>query len=403
MRRILLCCLIIMLFAAVPLHAQPDSLWSRTFGGQKQDICHSIVQTTDGGFALGGDTYSFGVGRGVRYGATDFYLMRTDENGDSLWSRTYGGQACEWLSSLVRTADGGFALSGNTNSFGVGWEDFWLVRTDEDGDSLWSQTYGRGSADICRSLVQTADGGFALAGWTDSFSAGRWDSGGKDFWLVRTDENGDSVWSRTYGGVGNERCSSLIQTADGGFALAGHTESFNSAGEMDFWLVRTNENGDSLWSRTYGGVGREGCSSLTQTTDRGFALTGYTKSFGAGKKDFWLVRTNENGDSIWSRTYGGRNYDVCNSLIQTDDGGFILAGYTDSFGLGRKDFWLVRTDENGDSLWSHTYGGGDDEECSSLVQTADGGYALAGWTNSFGVGGDDFWLVKLCSENSTRR
>jgi hypothetical protein len=146
---------------------------------------------------------------------------------------------------------------------------------------------------------------------------------------------------------------------------------------------------DSLWSRTYGGDHHDGCNSLVQTANGGFALAGSTSSFGTGG-DFWLVRTDANGDSLWSRTYGGQDYDYCNSLLQTADGGFALAGVTESFGAGDHDFWMVRTDENGDSLWSRTYEGQDWDECQSLIQTADGGFALAGETWSFGAGGRDF-------------
>ena len=272
--------LVTLLGCAVSIHAQPDSLWSYTYGGEVREYCYSIIQTADGGFALAGWTWSFGAGN------YDFWLVRTDANGDSLWSRSFGGRSVEWCNSIIGTADGGFALSGYTWSFGAGGYDFWLVRTDENGDSLWSRTFGGRDWDNCYALIQVADGGFALAGITNSFGAG-----GYDFWLVRTDENGDSLWSRTFGGGNDEWCCySLIQTADGGFALAGRTGSFG-AGEEDFWLVRTDENGDSLWSRTFGGDARDACCSLIQTADGGFALAGGTDSFGVGFYDFWLVKT----------------------------------------------------------------------------------------------------------------
>jgi len=382
MRRMTLCCLTLGLFVTAPLHAQPDSLWSRTYGGENSEECHSLIQTADGGYALAGTTESLGAGW------TDFCLVRTDENGDSLWSRTYGGEGMDECYSLVQTADGGYALAGSTTSFGAGYWNFRLVRTDENGDSLWSRTYG-GIVGDRLSLVQTWDGGYALAGWT------YYGAGGYGFWLVRTDENGDSLWSGTYGGHEDGECLSLVQTADGGYALAGWTYSFGAVGRWDFWLVRTDDNGDSLWSRTYGGEGMDICYSLVQTADGGFALAGYTYSFGAGESDFWLVRTDENGDSLWSRTYGGGSYEHCSSLVQTADGGYALAGYTCSFGAGDGDFWLVRTDENGDSLWSRTYDGEGGDECYSLVQTADGGFALAGSTWSSDAGYFDFWLVKL--------
>jgi len=278
MRRMTLYCLAVGLFAAAPLHAQPDSLWSRTFGGGGSDVCRSLVQTADGGYALAGYSFSFGDG------SADFYLERTEENAHTLWSRAYGGGNWELCTSLIQTADNGFALAGQIYYLEVQDWDFYLVRTDENGDTLWSRTYSGQNEDDCWSLVQTADGGYALAGWTNSFGAGD-----QDFYLARTDENGDSLWSRTYGGQYTDWCSSLVQTADGGFALAGYTESFG-AGEEDFWLVRTDENGDSLWSRAYGGEGDDECHSLIQTANGGYALAGSTSSFGSGNSDFWLVR-----------------------------------------------------------------------------------------------------------------
>ncbi len=371
-----------LLLTAGMAQAQPDSLWSRTYGGEGEDYCHSAIQTPDGGFVMAGWTASFGAG------GYDFWLMRTDEEGDSLWSRTFGGEGRDWCLSVVQTADGGFALAGVTFSFGVGGGDFWLVRTDEEGDSLWSKTFGGEGHDECNSIIPTAGGGFALAGYTGSFGAGL-----ADVWLVRTDGDGDSLWSRTFGGARTDNCHSIIQTANGGFTLGAWTESFG-AGSKDFWLLRTDANGDYRGSRTFGGGGEEKSNSIVRTGGGGYLLTGHTTSFGAGREDFWLVRTDEDGDSLWSKTFGGEDLDGCHHIIQTADRGFALAGYTRSFGAGLDDFWLLRTDAEGDSLWSRAFGGGDDDWCSSVIPTADGGFALAGVTGSFGAGGDDFWLVK---------
>ena len=363
-------------------HAQPDSLWSRTFGGRNYDGCVSIIQTADGGYTLAGYTRSFGGGD------YDMWLVKTDADGDSLWSRTFGERSSDGCCTIIQTADGGYALAGYTESFGAGESDMWLVRTNADGDSLWSRTFGGESIDWCSSMIQTADGGYALAGVTESF-----DVGYGDMWLVRTDADGDSLWSRTFGGDTTDYCHSAIQTTDGGYALVGWTLSFG-AGDYDMWLVKTDAEGDSLWSRTFGGRNHEKCFSIIQTVDGGYALAGWTSSFGAGIVDMWLVKTNADGDSIWSRTFGGEDFEMCNSIIQTEDGGYALAGYTRSFGAGDHDMWLVRTDEDGDSLWSRTFGGEEWDVCNSIIQTEDGGYAIAGYTPSFGAGRWDMWLVK---------
>jgi uncharacterized delta-60 repeat protein len=360
----------------------PDTLWSRTFGGDSWEECHSVQQTSDGGYIMAGVTGSFGAGD------FDFWLVKTNECGDSLWSQTYGGYDWDQSASVQQTSDGGYVVAGFTQSYGEPWGDIFLVKTNAIGDQVWSRTYGGDAEDGCKSVRQTPDGGYILGGLTQSFGAG-----GCDFWLVKTDEEGGSLWNGTFGGSGHDVCLSMEQTSDDGYILAGYTESFG-AGLRDFWMVKTNADGDSLWSRTFGGSGYDVCEAVQQTSDGGYILAGCTESFGVGSYDIWLVKTNANGDSLWSRTFGGNDYDWCYSVQQTSDGGYILAGYTGSFGAGLSDSWLVKTDANGDSLWSRTFGGSDVDHCFSVHQTPDGGYILAGQTTSFGAGNRDFWLVK---------
>jgi len=380
-----------LLVALPPAFAQPDSLWSRTFGGPFWDWGFAVQQTPDGGYVVAGNLC-------VAEDNTDFWLIRTDANGDSLWSRTFGGYNWEDCFCVHQISDGGFLLAGVTYSFGAGGADSWLVKTDRNGDSLWSRTFGGHDWDKFFSLAETDDGGYILGGSTASFGAG-----GLDFWLVKVGADGDSLWSRTYGGSGWDRCFSVQQTSDGGYILAGFTESFG-AGDFDFWLLRTDADGDSLWSRTYGGSGKEHCRSVLQTPDGGYVLAGFTESFGLGSEeapDFWLVRVTANGDSLWSRTYGGRDADYCHSAALTSNGGFILAGYTCSFGVGESDFWLVRTNSYGDSLWSLTFGGDSLDECHGIAQTSNAGYILIGFTTSFGAGDRDFWVMKTGPESGT--
>jgi len=363
----------------------PSSLWSRTFGGSDYDICDCVQQTSDGGYILGGLTRSFGAG------FNDSWLVKINADGDSLWSRTFGGSDSEESKSVVQTSDGGYVLGGHTRSYGAGQADFWLVRADANGDSLWSRTFGGSNLDYCCSVQQTTDGGYILGGYTDSFGAGA-----GDFWLVKTDSLGDSLWSRTFGGSQGDVCRSVQQTTDGGYILGGWTASYG-AGNDDFWLVKTDSLGDSLWSRTFGGSNLDYCRSVQQTTDGGYILGGYTESYGAGQSDFWLVRADENGDSLWSRTFGGSNNDYGWSVQQTTDGGYILAGETYSFGAGGYDFWLVKTDAGGTGTteeWSRTFGGSNHDYCRWVQQTTDGGYILGGLTLSFGAGAGDFWLVR---------
>ena len=201
-------------------------------------------------------------------------------------------------------------------------------------------------------------------------------------------------WTKTYGGASDDWAYALVQTSDGGYAVAGSTNS-SGAGGYDFWLVKTDAGGNMQWNRNYGGTGVEIAYSVVQTSDGGYALAGITYSFTAGSWDFWLVKTDASGNMQWSKTYGGTGHDYAYSLVQTGDGGYAIAGYTNSFGAGGYDFWLVKTDASGNMQWSKTYGGPGVEIAYSVVQTSDGGYALAGYTNSFGAGSYDFWFVKV--------
>ncbi len=210
---------------------------------------------------------------------------------------------------------------------------------------------------------------------------------------MKTDSQGDEEWSKTYGGQNRDLAHSVVQTDDGGYALAGLTGSY-STGLEDFWLVKTDSQGDEEWSENYGGQNRERAYSVAQTDDGGYGLVGYTESYGEGIYDFWLVKTDSQGDEEWSRTYGGQNDDLAHSVVQTDDGGYALAGLTKSYGAGWEDFWLVKTDSQGDEEWSENYGGQNRDLAHSVVQTDDGGYGLVGGTTSFGAGGGDAWFVK---------
>jgi len=202
--------------------------------------------------------------------------------------------------------------------------------------------------EVCYSAQQTSDDGYILAGQTGV--------GYCDIWLIKTNEYGDSLWSRTFGGTHNDLCYSVEQTSDGGYILAGQTRSFG-AGWYDMWLIKTDEHGDSLWSRTFGGTENDGCESVQQTSDGGYILGGWTESLGPSYDEIWLLKTDANGDSLWSRIFSLGREDNCYSVKQTSDGGFILAGCTKPSTTYQTDIWILKTDENGDSLWSRTLGG----------------------------------------------
>ena len=252
----------------------------------------------------------------------------------------------------------------------------------------WWRTYGGTSGDLGKSVQLTSDGGYIVVGYTGSYGAGN-----GDVYLVKTDSSGDTLWTRTYGGTDNDWGNSVQQTSDGGYIIAGNTWSFG-AGDFDVYLVKTNASGDTLWTRTYGGTATDWGFSVQQTSDGGYIIAGYTVSFGAGSYDVYLIRTNASGDALWTRTYGGGNYDRGHSVQQTSDGGYIIAGETYSFGAGDYDIYLVKTDISGDTLWTRTYGETDYDGGYSVQQTSDSGYIIAGYTGSFGAGSYDVYLIK---------
>jgi len=361
--------------------------FEETYGGTGNDRGLSVVETSDGGFAIAGETYSYGAG------GNDFWLVKTDANGNEQWNQTYGGTNMEIGLSVVETGDGGFAISGYTNSFGAGSYDAWLVKTDSAGNEQWNQTYGGIGDDGGFSVVQTDDGGYAISGFTGSYGAGSWDA-----WLVKSDSSGIAQWNQTYGETDADYGTSVVQTSDGGYAITGYTASYGAGGQ-DAWLVKTDASGIAQWNQTYGGTDGEVGFSVVETSDGGYAIAAYTLSFGAGSYDAWLIKTDANGNHQWNQTYGGTNTDWGLSVVETGDGGYAIAGYTDSFGAGGYDVWLVKTDVAGNEQWNQTYGGTGSDQGWSVVETGDGGYAVAGFTESYGAGGADVWLVKTDVES----
>jgi hypothetical protein len=232
---------------------------------------------------------------------------------------------------MVMTSDGGFAIAGRTESFGAGSADFWLVKTDEFGYMEWNKTYGGENFEFARSLIATSDGGYVLLGHT---------------LLIKTDSYGNVEWNQTYGGTGDDFADALLQTFDGGYAIAGSIENVET-GYSDFWLIKTDAYGNMEWNRTYGGTHFDFAISLVATSDEGYAMAGGTYSFGAGKQDFWLIKTDAYGNLEWNQTYGGTEQDTPCSLVVTPDGGYAIAGDTWSSGAGEDDFWLIKTDETG--------------------------------------------------------
>jgi hypothetical protein len=377
----------LLLCAASLLPSRPKDIrpvFERCYGGEKDDYGFSVAPTSDRGCIIVGSALSFGAGR------SDIYLVKTDVHGDTLWTMMLGGADYDIGYSVRQTADRGFVIAGTTRSFGSGRYDACLIKTDVTGHAIWTRTFGGTSDDGVRSVEQTADGGFVMTGCTESFGAGQ-----GDVYLVRTNARGDTMWTRTFGGTSRDEGFSVRQTTDKGFVIAGLTESFGAGGD-DVYLIKTNARGDTLWTRTFGGNDDDFGYSVQQTADGGYIIAGLNESFGAGGEDVYLIRTTAGGDTLWTGTYGGTNTDEAHSVQQTSDGGFIVAGSTHSFGAGDFDAYLVRADATGKILWTRTYGGTGDDGAWSVAQAADEGFFVAGYRSS-ATGDRDVLLVRTDS------
>jgi hypothetical protein len=265
-----------------------------------------------------------------------------------------------------------------------------LLRVDLNGDTLWTKslpTTGYGY-----SVEQTTDGGYAVLGFATGFGAGSY-----DIFLLKTDTNGNVIWTKTYGGTNVEDGREVHQTSDGGFIIVGSTNSFG-AGGFDVYLIKTDSIGNVAWTKTYGGLGDDCGYSVKQTFDGGYILGGYTMSFGAGNSDVYLIKTDASGNLSWSSTFGGTNCDNGSHVVQTTDGKYLVTGITTTFGAGNTDIFLAKVDANGNALWTKTFGGASTEEGDVVLESSDRGIVIAGTVNSFGL--ENVCLLKTDSSGN---
>ena len=375
MKNIITTLVVICSFSFVPfsiVQAQVDTLWTKVFGNE-DSYGQSVKQTTDGGFIITGFTAPFG---NLNY---EVWLIKTDANGDTLWTKTFGGSAQDHGYAVQQTTDAGYIIAGTTESFGAGNQDVWLIKTDDSGNSVWNKTFGGSSYEGGYSVQQTTDQGYIIVG-----------QGFDGVWLIKTDESGDTLWTKMFGGNG----FSVHQTTDGGYIITGDIYSIGN-GLGDVWLIKTDSFGDTLWTKTFGGGNNDGGSAVQQTTDGGYVITGVTSSFGAGMGDVWLIKTDSSGNTLWAKTFGGNSQDEGKSVQQTTDGGYIIIGYTYSFSVGYQDVWLIKTDNSGNALWTKTFGGIYSDWGNSIQETIDQGYIIVG----VGLGGA--WLIKTTPDVSS--
>ena len=362
--------------------------FGKNYGGSEREWGYSVEQTSDNGYIISGYTESYGNGE------RDAWLIKTDANGNEEWNQPFGGIADDYAFSVQQTMTGGYIFAGSTYSYDdTSNSDLWLINTSSNGSMEWSKTFGGVGYDRGYSVDQTMDGGYVVTGRT-------WTGSSTDFWLIKTDVNGNEEWSQTYNN-GNADYGHFVQeTSDGGFIIVGYKYIYSEE-HYDIWLIKTDSKGDEVWNKTFGGDASDFARCVQQTKDGGYIIVGNTDSYGNGESDIWLIKTDSQGNEVWNNTFGGADYERSYSVRQTNDGGYIVMGYTSSYGQGNQDMWLIKTDANGNEEWSKTFGGGGSEYAYSGQQTSDGGYIIVGFTYSYHNGFGDVWLVKTDSKGNT--
>ncbi|OGF66469.1 MAG: hypothetical protein A2Y62_17480 [Candidatus Fischerbacteria bacterium RBG_13_37_8] len=358
-----------------------DTPWAKAYNALDTDIAVSIQQTSDGGYIIAGTTMSYSAGN------YDVLVMKLDATGNILWQKAFGGINDDSANSVQQTSDGGYIVAGRTNSFGEGSDDLLVIKLNAIGNILWRRTFGGINNDSAGSVMQTSDGGYIVAGRTDSYGAGDY-----DVLVIKLNSTGNILWRRTFGGINNDSAGSVMQTSDGGYIIAGYTYSYG-AGDYDVLVIKLNSTGNILWRRTFGGINAEFYGSrIEQTSDGGYILGVETNSYGAGSYDVLIIKLNATGNILWRRTFGGTDWDFFYSVQQTSDGGYFIAGAYNTYYF---DVLAIKLDATANIQWRRTFGGTNDDVAHSAQQTSDGGYIVAGYTGCPGYGDCDILILKF--------
>lgn len=413
---------------SVTLAQAPVSVqWQKCYGSSSGDEFRSVEPTRDGGYILAGSTSGRdGMVPGMHQ-RKDVYVVKVDTAGVRQWHKAYGGSMDESATTILPTSDGGYIVAASTNSndgdisFSQLRTDVWILKLNSKGDIEWQKNYGGKGDDEVSTIIATRDGGYLFGGKTNSkdgdVTANR---GADDGWLVKINARGSVEWQKTYAGrILNDGVNAVRQTPDGGYIVAAFASSMGNdvqefKGVQDFWIFKTDSRGEIQWQKAYGGRQRDIPYDIQLTGDGGYVVAGSSQSvdFDVPDKrgrfdDYWLVKISGSGELQWQKTFGGSRNEIAYSVIQTRDGGYLVAGAASSAdgdvtGLkGGDDIWLIKTDASGNLSWQKTLGGSYDDKGFSLKPTPDNRFVIAGHTASNNgdiiskIGNYDGWLVKV--------
>ena len=363
-----------------------DITWEKTIGGPEYELTPSGQTTTDGGFVITGATYSYGNG------LDDVFLVKTDNNGNVLWQKTFGTASYDYGRSVQQTSDGGFIIAGTaTNYYGVNVSDLFLIKTDSSGNEIWRTVYGSINNDYAKYVRQTQDGGYIIVGET---WASVWSAGMSDVWMVKTDSAGKVLWSRTYGGTQIDEGASVVQTADGGFIITGGTYSFGIGGLPDPWIIRTDGSGNKIWDKTIGTATSDFAHSIQKTSDGNYILTG-SFSPSSSKSEVFAMKITDSGDQLFFKNFSiaDKQTSIAYYIKETTDYNFIITGLVSYPFPESNNVFLAKIDGNGNKLWENVVNSNTDEIGYTVDQTSDAGYIIFGSTQK--NGNYDFYLVKM--------
>ncbi|MDG4716163.1 hypothetical protein [Winogradskyella marincola] len=386
----------------------------KTYGGSKNDSAQSVTAATDGGYIVLGHTQSNDNDiTDKQDDSFDYWILKFDANDQLQWQKTYGGSLDDRGNDIIETSDGGYAILGysfsnnDDASNNAGLQDYWIVKLNASGSILWEKSFGYQGADSGISLIETNDQGFLITGILDVTASGGEGNtqrtanrhAGGDYWALKLDISGNLEWSRYYGGNFTDTPYGVVQTEDNGFIIAGSSDSEDTdisgnIGTYDFWVIKISSSGDLVWEKSFGGSQIDEARAIIKSGDGNYIIAGDTRSNdndvsqNKGAADLWLIKISPTGNLIWEKTIGGSNFDVARAIENSQNNGFIISGSSRSSDIdvsenkGQNDAWILKTDNNGNLLWETTFGGSNIDFSYDVAELANGSVIAVGDTAS---------------------